>query len=109
MIVLIELVVQTVYIVCALDVNRRAEFDELLVPRFDLADELTGVVALTRLAEQTVLLFYYLVVARESIQESRTAGDCSSIDEPAALTRIAADHVHLFERENEHGEIAQVT
>ena len=88
--------------------NGRAKIDELFIPGFDLADKLARAIALACLAEQTVLLFYYLIVSRESVKKTWAAGHCSSIDEPAALTRIAANDIHLFEGEDKDGEIAKI-
>src|SRR6185436_19344867 len=97
MIVFIEDLIQSLDIARALIVYRGSEFNQLFNPRLYLADELARNLALARLAEQAVLLFYYLVVSRKGIQKSRTAGYRTSIDEPAALSGIPADHIHLFE------------
>src|SRR4030095_4172709 len=106
MVVLIEHPIQPLDIARAMVMNRCTELHKLLVPRFNLAGELTRIVAIARLAEQSVLLFYYLIVPRQSVQKPGAAGDYSSIDEPSPLTRSPADHIHLFERENEHRKIA---
>src|SRR5262249_17877848 len=82
---------------------------QLFVPRFDLTCESTRIVTVVSFGQQAVLLLYYLIIAGERIQKPRTDADRSAIEEPAPLTGIAADHVHFFERENEHIEVAKVS
>ena len=71
MIVFVEHAIQSLDVTDARIVNRRAELDQSARSRLRPDVEADGVVALARFAEQTVLLFYDVIVFGKRVQISR--------------------------------------
>src|ERR1044072_894698 len=88
--------------------DSRAELGHLLVPCFYLIVEGRGVFALARFAEQALLLSDDVVILGNRVQGSRGRSDYASLKKAAALGRLAANHLQLFEREDEHVEVSDV-
>ena len=77
--------IQALDVIEARMVERRAVFDQLFVPGFDLGDKGRRLLAFRGGAEQLVLLLEDVVVLRDGVQVAGCCGDDAAVEKAPAL------------------------